>query len=150
MRHKKRHSRRHYRRNPVMAHRGGSGGGQNVFKTALVGAGGIIANNLISGLISPILGGFNLPIIGDAKGLVKVALPIVAGTTIGKRNALVRQAAGIAAAVAVVELVRTFAPTLPGLSGTGGGGGGVGLYQTNYNQLPSGLVAYDTVPKPLP
>jgi hypothetical protein len=87
------------------------------FKQAAVGAVGILANNFLSSQLGGMLGTASIAGLGSPKTLVKVALPLVAGLTIGRRNQLVRTAAGVALAVAIVEIVKPMLPASLGLAG---------------------------------
>jgi hypothetical protein len=100
--------RHHYRRNPGLSLLSGGG---NVFKPAMIGAAGILANNALAGQISGLLGTMTLPVIGSPKGLVKIVIPFLAATTIGKKNQMIRQASTYAIAAAIVDIVKPMLPT---------------------------------------
>lgn len=117
--HVRRHHRR-YRHNPV-------GGGHfsgakasigGLFKESLLGVGGIVANNFLSAQLGGMLGSTTIPGLGSPKGLVKIAIPLLVGVTIGKRKPMIRQASAIALSVAILEAIKPLLPAgIPGLSG---------------------------------
>lgn len=120
MKHKRRHTRRRFHRNPSLRQRFASAGGGfgGTLKQAAVGTLGIIANNILSGLVGGALGSTSIPGLGSPKGLVKILLPVVAAGTVGKRNAMVRSAATVAASVAIFEAIKPMLPAgTPGLTG---------------------------------
>lgn len=120
MSHRRRRSRRGHRRfrhnPPALSGVRSSIGG--MFKQSLVGAAGILANNFISSQLGGLLGSTTIPGLGSPKGLVKIALPVVAGLTVGKKNPTVRAAASVALSVALIEALKPMLPAgFPGLSG---------------------------------
>ncbi len=117
------HVRRHHRRfrhNPPGGGRfsGAKASIGGLFKESLLGVGGIIANNFISAQLGGMLGSTTIPGFGSPKGLVKIALPLLAGITVGKKKPAIRTAAAIALSVAILEAIKPMLPAgIPGLSG---------------------------------